>query len=529
MDAGPDQTVNEGDLVAFSGSASDPGAETLSYGWQFGDGSTTSGSLIPSHTYTNDGSYLVTLTVDDGDGGSVADTLTVIVNPLLTISGQVTGIPSGFVATVDLSGEAFFTTTTVGGSYSFPDLLPGTYTVTPALGGQTFSPADSTFAMSSNVSNVDFDIPSVIWFVDKDSPTSTPDGMSWATAYLHPQNGSDFANSGEQVWVAEGSYFPMDTSVTTVPVLIMGNGVEYYGGFAATETLLSERDLSAHTTTLDGLGVTERIVTGANNSLLSGFVVTGANVPLSANNAAIVAGTPVVNFLLYDSVITGNATTTGSAGSSGLTISSGEVKNCVFSYNVGENGPIYVIRGTTRDVTINNSLFYRNTAIQGGGIVVAGNGNTFTINNSTFAYNEAGSGRTIFIDQGGTLPISTNIINNTIIWGAVGADQIAYFDNPAVSPAMVPVINYSNIQGIAASPLLGSTMVDPAYGNTTTDDYRLSSTSPLIDAGSNTLVPGNITTDLDGNNRFLDDPGTTDTGAGTAPIVDMGAYEYVAP
>ena len=67
-------------------------------------------------------------------------------------------------------------------------------------------------------------------------------------------------------------------------------------------------------------------------------------------------------------------------------------------------------------------------------------------------------------------------------------------------------------------------MVDPAYADTTTDDYRLSSTSPLIDAGSNTLVHGNITTDLDCNNRFLDDPGTTDTGAGTAPIVDMGAY-----
>ncbi|MBA7711450.1 hypothetical protein ES703_120413 [subsurface metagenome] len=35
-----------------------------------------------------------------------------------------------------------------------------------------------------------------------------------------------------------------------------------------------------------------------------------------------------------------------------------------------------------------------------------------------------------------------------------------------------------------------------------------------------------VTTDLDGNARFVDDPGTTDTGNGTAPIVDMGVYEY---
>lgn len=31
--------------------------------------------------------------------------------------------------------------------------------------------------------------------------------------------------------------------------------------------------------------------------------------------------------------------------------------------------------------------------------------------------------------------------------------------------------------------------------------------------------------DLDGNPRFADDPAVTDTGAGTAPIVDIGAYE----
>jgi hypothetical protein len=35
-----------------------------------------------------------------------------------------------------------------------------------------------------------------------------------------------------------------------------------------------------------------------------------------------------------------------------------------------------------------------------------------------------------------------------------------------------------------------------------------------------------ITIDLAGLARFFDDPATADTGNGTAPIVDMGAYEY---
>jgi hypothetical protein len=57
-------------------------------------------------------------------------------------------------------------------------------------------------------------------------------------------------------------------------------------------------------------------------------------------------------------------------------------------------------------------------------------------------------------------------------------------------------------------------------------DLRLTGGSPAIDAGDN-AAPGlsGITTDLAGNPRFIDVPAAPDTGNGTAPIVDMGAYE----
>ena len=69
----------------------------------------------------------------------------------------------------------------------------------------------------------------------------------------------------------------------------------------------------------------------------------------------------------------------------------------------------------------------------------------------------------------------------------------------------------------------------PAEGN-----LRLQLTSPAIDAGDNTAVPSGITSDLEGNPRFVDIPSNPDTGRGTPPIVDMGAYEahkylYAAP
>jgi hypothetical protein len=70
-------------------------------------------------------------------------------------------------------------------------------------------------------------------------------------------------------------------------------------------------------------------------------------------------------------------------------------------------------------------------------------------------------------------------------------------------------------------------------------DYRLTGSSPCIDAGCNCAVPPDfpdldgdgdtgeyVPFDLDGEGRFFDDPATEDTGSGLPPIVDMGAYEF---
>ncbi|OVE78554.1 hypothetical protein BVY01_05130 [bacterium I07] len=94
VDAGPNQTGNEGDDFNFSGSASDPGVnDILSYSWNFGDGSTGSGQ-DPMHFYTDNGVYNVVLTVRDGDGGFGADNLKVTVSnvaPTANAGGPYTG------------------------------------------------------------------------------------------------------------------------------------------------------------------------------------------------------------------------------------------------------------------------------------------------------------------------------------------------------------------------------------------------------------------------------------------------------
>jgi PKD repeat protein len=94
VDAGPDQTVNEGDTVNFSGSFTDSGStDTHTIEWDFGDGDTASGSLTPSHIYGDNGAYTVALTVTDNDGGIGIDSLTVTVNnvaPAITPFGPFT-------------------------------------------------------------------------------------------------------------------------------------------------------------------------------------------------------------------------------------------------------------------------------------------------------------------------------------------------------------------------------------------------------------------------------------------------------
>jgi hypothetical protein len=167
VDAGADQSVDEGQAVQFTGSYVDPGRQlsgfsdrwavtAVTIAWDFGDGDTASGTLTPTHTYADDGFYTVTLTVDDGLGGIGVDELLVTVAnvaPALDpINDQVVGVNQPFTDTaafndpglldtytlvVDWSDGLTETFNLVAGTYAF-DLghtytLSGTYTVSVSV------------------------------------------------------------------------------------------------------------------------------------------------------------------------------------------------------------------------------------------------------------------------------------------------------------------------------------------------------------------------------------------------------------
>jgi PKD repeat protein len=77
---GPDQSADEGDAVFFSGDFVDPGCDSWTYEWNFGDGSPiVTETLTPSHAFGDNGIYMVTLTVTDDDGGVGSETMIVTV------------------------------------------------------------------------------------------------------------------------------------------------------------------------------------------------------------------------------------------------------------------------------------------------------------------------------------------------------------------------------------------------------------------------------------------------------------------
>jgi probable HAF family extracellular repeat protein len=71
----------EGSSISLAFSASDPDGDALNYSWDLGDGTTASGATPPSaHTYADNGSYDISLTVSDGKGGSVTETSTATIS-----------------------------------------------------------------------------------------------------------------------------------------------------------------------------------------------------------------------------------------------------------------------------------------------------------------------------------------------------------------------------------------------------------------------------------------------------------------
>jgi hypothetical protein len=244
-------------------------------------------------------------------------------------------------------------------------------------------------------------------------------------------------------------------------------------------------------------------------------------------------------------------------GSTGMT-----VRNAIFTGNEAQTGGAvhaFTLGFFSFDLNIANAVFSGNRAHNhGAGISVAvGDGDesascSVGVVNATLAGNQAAqSGGGLYMDM--PSPGSCDVeVANSILWGneaGTSGAQIAQTNaDPLVRHSLIEGASVDQDgDGDAWNDLLGTDGggnldADPRFADangpddvvgTADDDLRLrgpggSGYSPAIDAGDNSAVPADLTDDLDGLGRFFDVPGVPDTGDGSAPIVDMGAYESIS-
>ncbi len=138
-------TFNVGQAITFDASASiSPDSYPLTYSWDFGDRSTGAGATA-NHAYAYDGTYVVTLTVNDGHGGieSTTEALTIARVPLAL---SLNSLPSSVAV-----GNPLVVSGTVGDAANNPMAVVVSWgdgstptTVSLAAGATTFS-ASHTF------------------------------------------------------------------------------------------------------------------------------------------------------------------------------------------------------------------------------------------------------------------------------------------------------------------------------------------------------------------------------------------------
>ena len=374
-------------------------------------------------------------------------------------------------------------------------------------------------------------------------------GSSWATAYKDLQAALDVAVSGDEIWVAKGTYKPSkDEFGNTTPAdsrtrtFLLKNGVKLYGGFAGWEALLSARNIKINETTLsgdlsnnDGEDFTNRTdncyhVVGVNKptvlTVIDGFTISGGtadngnfDTKFLGQNFGFYYGGGIYaveggnNLTINNCVFTGN---TGYMGGAIRASGAPTISNCVFVKNRAQyaGGAIFYSYPTSSTL-LTNSVFFGNTANDRAGAIMMRGHNPLTMINTTIVGNYApNNGGGLFVDY------ASVDIKNSIIWGNTGGG----FNGIGGEGSNSITGTYSNIQsGSIWGGSTGCISADPAFisitdpdgadnlWGTADDGLQLHTTSPSANKGNNADAVG-IDTDITGAARVQ----------GT---VNMGAYE----
>ncbi|GAG51177.1 unnamed protein product, partial [marine sediment metagenome] len=204
--------------------------------------------------------------------------------------------------------------------------------------------------------------------------TGSNTGKDWTNALTDLQIAlclADNLETVQEVWVAEGTYYPTDDGDREKTFSLV-DGVKIYGGFAGTESTLADRNWPAHPTILSGdIGVAGDLTDNSYHVVTSNYNVEGY-----LDGFTITDGYAIHEKFFY-------------GGGIYVSRSSPTLVNCKImgNYAQGSGGGLFF--EYTSYPTLLNCEIVGNTADEGGGIHIPNRGAHPTLINCTISGNSA--------------------------------------------------------------------------------------------------------------------------------------------
>ena len=290
--------------------------------------------------------------------------------------------------------------------------------------------------------------------VQWDSPSDGP-GNDWAHAYHKVQSAVDVAQSGDEIWVAGGTY---------ADGIVMENGkgvgVGVYGGFAGTETARSQRNWVTNVTVL--------------NRSPKGSV-------------AYISGTEITRSTVIDGfTIQGGIADEGGGVfcyKSSPTISNNIIKR---NYSMDYGGGVCAFYTGASPLIINN-LITQNTGERGGGVgcysaqspVIANNTIVNNADRGIYAENASVYNNIVAFNYEGIQQYSSALLRSNCVYGNTGANYV----------------------GTDQTGINGNISVDPRFQSAEYGYFHLQPDSPCRNTGDDAVVEAGWL-DIDGQARI---------------------------